>query len=502
MKITKITRLPAPETTENSAAVRIPSPANTPEPDKLHAPLPAPDWTAENAAAKTGRASTLSICRAILKNAARENLKYPHADKDGHQHFSDGYRDLCLYTPLEGFPALPENLEPADLDRFYPAENGVPLELPDAKALRAWIKTEKARMKTAKTHYPPVKYPIYNFGPDLPAVNAEYLLSMLEALPGCTAEFTYQSPNNTQIITFHAENGKALLMPVHKWGGVKDELPKTDLTADQAKIPEPQPERKPSHAKITPAIPAAEPETPDYYASRSARDPETDEEYAFVHIAELLRAENAVQYDDPTDHYNRYDSTDAYIDVYRHSPHSVTAEYHRKAAIYYLSLGPFARVREILKPYEGKPIGDKRAREIRQKINDEFDYRGRCPERPDENDGKFYCENVGYKENRLVLRLPVDLDDLMSHLHSGCYRSYTIEFGPHDRKTDKTMIDPAALKTELPDEPKTFFLRAENDEREILRQLHRLETLERIRMNEEAETLESLRLRWRILEKH
>ena len=56
----------------------------------------------------------------------------------------------------------------------------------------------------------------WDFGKDLPTVNAEYLLDMLELLPGCTATVSESRPIHSTIY-FQAEGvGEGCLCPTRK----------------------------------------------------------------------------------------------------------------------------------------------------------------------------------------------------------------------------------------------------------------------------------------------
>lgn len=99
-----------------------------------------------------------------------------------------------------------------DLPNGSAANHGPTLELPTVAELKAHIKTQKAENK-ANGVKGPAKY---DFGLGRPLVNAEYLLDMLELLPGCEAVCGQDKPE-LQGIYFSAEGqGEGILFPIHK----------------------------------------------------------------------------------------------------------------------------------------------------------------------------------------------------------------------------------------------------------------------------------------------
>lgn len=132
---------------------------------------------------------------------------------DGSQYVCDSFRLVRLSDPLD-LPTIPDNVEPIDAARILEpsAKNeGARLELPDPAALRAYIKTEKARHKGQRNAPPPS----WDFGDDLPRVNAQYLLDMLEIFPESVAICSKSRPLLSAIY-FQASDGDGILLPARK----------------------------------------------------------------------------------------------------------------------------------------------------------------------------------------------------------------------------------------------------------------------------------------------
>lgn len=185
------------------------------------------DISTKETAKKTGRTQTLAAVKRILKDgqkAPQETLHYTDT-WNGLQLVCDGYRVIGLNTPLANLPERPAHVTPMQWEKLMtkPSETQ-PLTLPDPAELKAWITRQKEAWKAShngSTRAMPALR--YDFGTDKPAVNAAFLLDMLEALPGCQAEYT----GTLTAIHFTAESGIGLLMPVRP----AKERKETDLAA-------------------------------------------------------------------------------------------------------------------------------------------------------------------------------------------------------------------------------------------------------------------------------
>jgi hypothetical protein len=156
----------------------------------------------------SGNGNRLKAAERIIKNCKKMQVAkialhgaWTENDK---QYFTDAYQalELCEPLPLE---AAPDGNRPPIKKLFDGARTakGAPVELPTVAELKSYIKIEKAKK-------PPVI--IWDFGENLPAVNAEYLLNILEILPGAVGSSNgLKSP-----LYFEAKQGAGLLFPVFK----------------------------------------------------------------------------------------------------------------------------------------------------------------------------------------------------------------------------------------------------------------------------------------------
>lgn len=138
---------------------------------------------------KVQEKSRIAACKRILKNTKNctssntEFLKYANTI-DGIQYVCNGYRIAAFRTPLP-LEERPDNISLTyNLKGYLQAKtyDVVTLKIPDKKALKAYIKEEK--QKAQETIYGFI--PKYNFGKNLPMVNADYLLDMINIFPDGT----------------------------------------------------------------------------------------------------------------------------------------------------------------------------------------------------------------------------------------------------------------------------------------------------------------------------
>ena len=179
------------------------------------------DAVAQDAARASGRGSARVAANRIIKNAiccqSRENLKGAWM-QDGKQCICDGYHAVILDSEIPGLPQVKEDMEKMPLEGIFKplrAHAGVRLSLPTTGELKAAIRLHKAEekaKKASKNRRPAT----WDFGKDLPTVNAEYLLDILELLPGCTATVSEIRPISSTIY-FQSEGvGEGCLCPVRK----------------------------------------------------------------------------------------------------------------------------------------------------------------------------------------------------------------------------------------------------------------------------------------------
>ena len=162
-------------------------------------------------ARQTGTASIVRAANRIIKSCTRDSLRGA-AMQSGRQCVCDGYRAIRFNSPLPLAPVENES-DFLDLDNvIQPDRHTVPVELPTAAELKAALKISRASWTGKKSAYVPLPW---SLGQDLPYVNPQYLLDMLEALPGCRC-FLQPGPKSAiSPLYFTAENGDGILLPVH-----------------------------------------------------------------------------------------------------------------------------------------------------------------------------------------------------------------------------------------------------------------------------------------------
>ena len=127
-------------------------------------------------------AKTISaLLKAVRKDCGKTALHYAWIDGKGRQCVCDGYRAFRLNEalPLEERPA--DAGDPINLDKVVPdiRKGYAAVALPSAKEVKAFIALERAA-KGRKVS------PVWDFGKDKPAVNAAYLVDLLNVLPDAT----------------------------------------------------------------------------------------------------------------------------------------------------------------------------------------------------------------------------------------------------------------------------------------------------------------------------
>ena len=171
-------------------------------------------------------AGTLDQKRAlerIVKSAKaigyRKDLHGSFPAANGARAVCDGKRAVRIKNAAVPMPdPIPEDLQPLDVDSFFPADRTgcKPCTLPDVADLRSALKIARAEFDA---HYPGRKKPAFLTAWKLTAedgleiyVDGQFLLDMLEALPGATG--TCQA-RKYGLILFEAPDGDGLLCPVH-----------------------------------------------------------------------------------------------------------------------------------------------------------------------------------------------------------------------------------------------------------------------------------------------
>ena len=143
-----------------------------------------------------------AIKRIINNNQYRSALQGVFTDSDGRTIAADAYR---IIRTLETVPADIPRADGLDVSKFFNDPIGYDIILPTIKELQALIKEQRERG---------IK-PVYDFGEDLPMVNAKYLLDMLRIFPDAIC---YRSAENckNKALFFQSSTGDGLIMPIFK----------------------------------------------------------------------------------------------------------------------------------------------------------------------------------------------------------------------------------------------------------------------------------------------
>ena len=220
----------------------------------------------------SGRGSILSACKRILKTAgksAREKFSRAWTGQDGRQYFCSGFHGVALVSPLDAPTQSPEeSSDNGALERQITATPAgcIPVDLPPLAMVKTHIKLCKASGECEGSG----KAVIWDFGPGIGIVNAQYLADILEALPGTRAS----SAPDTDITPFffQDEEGNAgILLPVHP----KDRP--RERTADRYTTPpEDLPQVQPAEAEAPAATEPQEAESrPQEVQPQETTTPET-----------------------------------------------------------------------------------------------------------------------------------------------------------------------------------------------------------------------------------
>lgn len=134
---------------------------------------------------------------------ARPDYKGVWYDAEDRQCMCDGYHAIRLNKPVDGF----ETVKGFELDKVFPQDHELVQELPMPTPGELKINKKKFESWRGAPCY-------YDFGEDLPRVNANYLKNIMDCLPDAKAYVT-DHPLTGPII-FKSDKGDALLLPVRK----------------------------------------------------------------------------------------------------------------------------------------------------------------------------------------------------------------------------------------------------------------------------------------------
>ncbi len=168
----------------------------------------------EQANKKAGRGNINKAMQAVIKGVPeyRPNFKgyFMSGENNDILTVCDGFRIIRSFVSLD----VGELVNGVDVNSIMDEaknESTEALELPTLNELKAFIKLKKAEQNTRKA-----KDVIYDFGENLPAVNAGYLLDILTAFPEAKAFMRAGDIGMVSAIYFEAEGGDGVLLPLRK----------------------------------------------------------------------------------------------------------------------------------------------------------------------------------------------------------------------------------------------------------------------------------------------
>lgn len=159
---------------------------------------------AKNELGKAKGGTAYSAFKRIIKRNGdiRKNLAGVWKDSEGRSCVCDGYLAIRLKKPMEGFESVPG----MDLDKVFPNStyftDPAKVEIPTPGEL----KIRKRKLTTGKA--------VYDFGEDLPMVDASFLKDVMDCLPDAKA--VTERNSTTKMLYFTSDSGDAILLPVRK----------------------------------------------------------------------------------------------------------------------------------------------------------------------------------------------------------------------------------------------------------------------------------------------
>lgn len=156
-------------------------------------------------------ASVVSAAKRICKSAVKNNrtLLGGLLFQDGYYCLCDGYRILRLKEDISSLPHLaptPDQPKLGNLMKTGRDNQSMLIELPSELEVKTYI----ARCKAVAGNKHTYSYQL----PENVYVNPQYLLDMLQALPGCECWVDFDRAGKVPIY-FNADNGDGILLPVH-----------------------------------------------------------------------------------------------------------------------------------------------------------------------------------------------------------------------------------------------------------------------------------------------
>ena len=169
-------------------------------------------------AKKKGKTNQLRAVKAILKSGSKLTNEALHYAKtiDGMQYICDGYI-LAKIKPIDTLPECPCALQYLNVLDFFGKHttHDNQIIVPDNAKLKAYIKDQKLKHKSEKNYKV-----FYNFGKDLPLVNAELLSLAIDIMDG---NFNCYCKNEKSALYFSDENNNEVIL-MAMWSKSKNDV--------------------------------------------------------------------------------------------------------------------------------------------------------------------------------------------------------------------------------------------------------------------------------------
>ena len=231
-------------------------------------------------AKSTGRRGILAAARRMIRimvKSGREDFAGAWAGKDGRQYICSGYHGAALNEPLD-LPEIEAHPALEDIILGATCQETAVLSLPTLSKVKAHVKICKAEKRTEG----PEKVVFWDFGPDRPLVNAQYLADMLELLPDAEAFYQTKTADKGPIY-FHSSGGDGILLPVNPRERQRED------TASRYDLPQEDPSEDDPTQSQTPETE----ELPEAPANRETPQPETPKEDTPMKTGDIVQVSNA-----------------------------------------------------------------------------------------------------------------------------------------------------------------------------------------------------------------
>lgn len=173
---------------------------------------------AEESARGAGQTSILRAMKRIIGETNNDAFAGAWIGKNGKQYVCSGYHGVAVDHHFD-LPLCPGSEGVERSMRGEPDSTWLEYPMPSIATLRAHIKLSRAEW--VADGKPDRFRPVWDFGDGNHYVNAQYLLDVLECLPGAVA---YAKPGMYNPIYFHNKSGVGVLLPIRPPAHAKREV--------------------------------------------------------------------------------------------------------------------------------------------------------------------------------------------------------------------------------------------------------------------------------------